>query len=227
MQDCAMQKSKTLLLTHQDISEDSSKDIKKVAKGAGISFIGSATGRGLSILCQIIIARFFGTEVFGLYTLGLVVLRITELVARFGLDTGAMRFVSISQKDKAGKVKGTLISASFISFINGIVIGGLVYCFAGFVSEAIFHKSELTDSIQTFAICIPFMATMMVVAGASQGFQTTKYSVYIKDIIQPSLNIVFLISFITTGFGILGVIHAFVISHVIALLAGFYFQTVS
>ncbi|HHT9138483.1 MAG TPA: flippase [Candidatus Wunengus sp. YC60] len=218
-----MIQKRTTTMISQSISADSARDVKKVAKGAGISFVGSATGRGLSILCQIIIARSFGTEVFGLYTLGLVVLRITEIVARFGLDTGAMRFVSMSQKDNAGKVKGIFISASFISFINGIVIGGIVYYFAGFVSEAIFHKSELTDVIKTFAICIPFMTTMMVIAGASQGFQTTKYSVYTKDIIRPSANMVFLIPFILFHFGIFGVIYAFVISHAIALLAGFYF----
>ncbi len=217
-----MQKSETRSLTHQDASEDLARDVKKVAKGAGISFIGSATGRGLSILCQIIIARFFGTEVFGLYTLGLVVLRMTELLARFGLDTGAIRFISMYRKDNSGKVKGVLIGAYRLSFINGILIGGLVYYFAGFVSETIFHKPELTEVIQTFAVCIPFMATMMVVAGASQGFQTTKYAVYTKDIIQPLLNIVFLISFITLGLGIFGVIYAFIISHAIALLAGFY-----
>ncbi|KXK28278.1 MAG: hypothetical protein UZ01_02763 [Candidatus Brocadia sinica] len=209
----------------QNVSDDSAKDVKKVAKGAGISFIGSVTGRCLWLLCQVIVARYFNAEVFGLYTLGLMVLKIAELIARFGLHAGAMRFVSIYRKDAPGKVKGIFISASLISFVNGLLLAGIVYFFADFISGTIFHKPTLTEIIKSFTPCIPFMATMMVVAVASQGFHTTKYAVYIKDIIQPSVNIICIIPFILLGFGISGVISAFIISHAVALLAGFFFIT--
>lgn len=207
------------------VSEDSANDIKKAAKGAGISFIGSAVGRCLFFVYQVIIARFFSTEVFGLFTLGLVIINITDILARLGLHTGAMRFVSIYRNDDPGRVKGVLIIASIISFISGIVMGGLVYFYAGFISESIFHKPALIDVIRTFAVCVPFMATTMVIATASQGFHTTKYAAYIKDIIQPSINIVLAILFLYLGFGLVWIITAFVISHAIAFLVGFYFIT--
>ena len=124
----------------QNVSDDSAKDVKKVAKGAGISFIGSVTGRCLWLLCQVIVARYFNAEVFGLYTLGLMVLKIAELIARFGLHAGAMRFVSIYRKDAPGKVKGIFISASLISFVNGLLLAGIVYFFADFIYGTIFHK---------------------------------------------------------------------------------------
>ena len=128
----------------QNVSDDSAKDVKKVAKGAGISFIGSVTGRCLWLLCQVIVARYFNAEVFGLYTLGLMVLKIAELIARFGLHAGAMRFVSIYRKDAPGKVKGIFISASLISFVNGLLLAGIVYFFADFISGTIFHKPTHT-----------------------------------------------------------------------------------
>ncbi len=205
------------------MEDNLSKDIKKVAKGAGISLVGSFAGKGLWFLCQVIIVRFLGVEVFGLYVLGLTLLKITELLARAGLHYGAIRFVSIYFKSKPEKVKGTLISAFVISFANGIFIGTLVYLFAEVISESIFHKPELTGVLKSFAIGIPFVATMMVTASASQGFHTTKYSVYIKDIVQPLVNIVFVLLFILWGFGISGVIIAFILSHLFALLAGLYF----
>jgi O-antigen/teichoic acid export membrane protein len=218
-----MQESKTLLLTHQNISEDSAKDLKKTAKGAGITLIGSVIGRCLFFVYQVIIARFFSIEVYGLFTLGLTVMRIADLLARLGLSMGAMRFVSIYRKKDHGRVKGVLISAPIISFISGIALGGLVYFYAGFISEFVFHKPGLTNIVKTFAPGVPFMATMMVVAMASRGFHTTKYNVYIKDIIQPSTNIALVILFLYLGFGLVGVIAAFVISYAIALLVGFFF----
>jgi len=209
--------------TLYDITEDSVNDIKKVARGAGTSFFGIATGRAFWFLSQVIIARFFGAEVFGLYVLGFTVLKMTELLARLGLHAGAMRFVSIYRNDDPGKVKGVLISALLISFANGIFIGGLVYFFAGFISESIFHKQELTDVIRTFALCAPFMATMMVVAWNSRGFQTTKYDVYIRNIVQPVVNISLILLFVLLGLGFYSVIIAFVISHTIAVVVGLYF----
>jgi O-antigen/teichoic acid export membrane protein len=207
----------------QTTIEDTSRDAKKVAKGAGISFIGSAMGRGFWFLCQVILARFLGPEIFGVYVLGLTVLKITELFTRLGLHAGALRYISMYRKEDPGQVKGVIISAPLITFLNGILIGGIVYYFASFIATAIFHKPELTNVIKTFAFCTPFMAAMNVIANASLGFHTAKYLVYIKDIIQPSVNLVLVILFIKLGLDISWIIGAFVISHVIALVPGIYF----
>lgn len=210
-------------MVSESISKDSEKDIKKVAKGAGITLIGSIIGRLFLLGSQIIIARFFDKEVFGLYVLGFTVLRLTELLARLGLSVGAMKFVSMYRKDDPGRVKGVLISAPLISFINGILIGCPVYFFAGFIATTFFHNPAVTGCIKMFSLCTPFMAAMGVVALSSRGFHITKYSVYIKDIIQPAANIVCIIIFVWLGFGIFWVINAFMISHVIALAAGLFF----
>jgi len=209
--------------SQQNISEETANDIKKVAKGAGISFIGSVAGRGLWLVCQIIIARTIGPEVFGLYILGLVVTKIAGELSRLGLQGGALRFVSIHRRVEPGKVKGTIISATLISFIVGTFMGCIVYVFAGNISENIFHNPALTDIIKAFTICIPFLSTMMVIAKVSQGFHTTKYSVTIVHIIQPSANILCVVIFILLGFGISGIVYAYIISHVFALFLGLFF----
>ncbi len=211
-------------LQQHKIYEDN--DIKKLAKGAGTFFIGSIAGRSLWVVCQIIIARTLGPEVFGLYILGLVVAKISGELARLGLNSGAMRFVSIYRRCEQGKVKGTIISAILISFIVGIIIGGLVYVLSGFISGNIFHNAALIDVIKGFAPCIPFLSTMLVVSAATRGFHTTKYSVTIVHIIQPSVNILCVVIFFLLNFGISGAIISYFISHTIATLAGFYFISV-
>jgi O-antigen/teichoic acid export membrane protein len=67
--------------------EENKRDIEKLAKGAGTTLIGSVIGRGTWFLCQVIIARLYGAEIFGMYALGLTVLKISEIFARFGLHT--------------------------------------------------------------------------------------------------------------------------------------------
>ena len=213
-------------MNQQAISEDRASDIKKFAKGAGIGMVGSMTGRGLWFACQVIIARSLGPEVFGLYILGLVVAKISGELSRLGLQGGAMRFVSIFRQDEPGKIKGAIISATLVSFIVGTLMGGLVYILSGPISENIFHSPALTDVIRAFTICIPFLSTMMVVSGILLGFHTTKYSVTMVHIIQPSANILCVIIATLLNFGIIGVIISYFVSHTIATLIGLYFISI-
>jgi len=207
-------------------NRESADDMKKVAKGAGITFAGTVSGRGLWFLSQVIIARSFGAEVFGLYIIGLMVLKVTELIARLGLDSGAMRYVSIHRKTSPSSVKGVLLCSLLLSFVNGVFTGLIVYYLAGFISGVIFHNPELKGIIRLFAFSVPFMSAMMVTATASQGFHTAKYLVYIKDIIQPLANIVLIVLSLALGFGITGVCVAFMASYLIALAAGLYLLSV-
>ncbi|MCF6149521.1 MAG: oligosaccharide flippase family protein [Candidatus Kuenenia sp.] len=207
----------------QAISEDTAKDVKKFAKGASFSFIGSVIGRVIWFISQVITARFLGTEVFGLFILGLLVVKISSQIARTGLNAGALRFVSMYRNEDIKRTKGVLINSFSISFFNGILLGAITYFSSDFISESIFHKPHLSEIAKTFAFSIPFLSTLHVVAFASRGFQTTKYSVYIVEIIQPSLNLLLIIAAIYLDFGILGIICAYIVSHGIALLAGYYF----
>jgi len=207
----------------QTISEETATDVKKVAKGAGTAFIGSVIGRAIWLTCQVIVARYLGTEIFGLYVLGLVVSKIFAQLARLGLQCGAMRFVSIYRQNELGKVKATIISATLITFLVGTLFGGLVYVFAYSISETIFHNPALTEIIKMFALSIPFLSTMMVVAAVSRGFHTIKYSVTMVHIVQPSVNILSVIIFILLDFDIFGIICAYIISHVIAVSLGLFF----
>ncbi|MDR4507101.1 MAG: flippase [Candidatus Brocadiaceae bacterium] len=209
--------------TLSKLSDDSANsDAKKVIKGAGISFFGTVTGRCLFFVSQVIIARCFSPEVFGLYILGQTVSNITALFARLGLHSGAMRFVSIYRKDDIRRLKGVLLISPLIPFLNGILLGGLVYFFADKIAVRIFQKQELTDIIKNFVPCIPFIASTAVIAMASRGFHTAKHSMYINDIIQPVTNISFLILFIKLGYGIFGVVLAFVLSCAMANFVGIF-----
>jgi len=207
----------------QKITEDIKNDVEKVAKEGGISLLGNILGKGLFFVTQIVIVRLFGTEVFGLYVLGITVAKMIEIVSRFGLDFGSMRFVSIYYKDDAARTKGIILSSIGISFIGSIVIGVLLYLSAGFISETFFYKPELKEVIRAFSICIPFVSTTFVVASTTQGFHTTKYAVYIREIFQPAINILFILIFYFTSLRLMGAIFAFAISYFFTFILSLYF----
>jgi O-antigen/teichoic acid export membrane protein len=196
----------------------SEEDIKKVAKGAGTTLIGSIAGGGFNFLSQILIARVLGVEAFGLYALGFAAVRICETLARLGLNMGGMRFVSIYKDESRSKLKGVLISATGISLLNGILIGIILYFSSDFIAQKIFHKANLTEALQLFALSIPFVSSMEVASSLLLGFHTTKYTVYARNFVQPVTYIFLIIFFYFNGFRLDGVIYAFILSHVVAFI---------
>lgn len=202
-----------------------SRDVTKAARGSALSFVGAAAGRGAWFLCQAIIARSFGPGIFGLYMLAVTVLKIADLMCRFGLHLGTMRFIALYRYDDPARVKGLLLSSTTISLVSGTIVGGCIYFSSGLVANAIFHKPELASFIRMFSFAVPFMAAMMVVATASQGFHTTRYAVLVRDIVQPSISLLLVLILTFSGTGIMGLVLAFDVSYALALGVGIFLLT--
>ena len=79
--------------------ENSEQFLLKVAKGAGIAFIGTAVGMLLAYISMLIIARFLGPEDYGLISLASAVTTIASTVVLVGMPEGIVRFVSFIREE--------------------------------------------------------------------------------------------------------------------------------
>jgi len=199
------------------------QDITKVAKGAGITFSGSIIGKGLFFLTNLLIASLLGAEAFGLYNLAFVTVKICEIISGMGLKAGGMKFTSLYRDSDFARLKGVLVSGSSLSILNGTIIGLILFWLSGSISDFVFHKPTLRPCLEWFSFSIPFTSGVAVVSGLLLGFQTTKYTVYVRDLIQPITNIILVLVFYSMGFGLNGVILSFFLSHCIALLSGLFY----
>ncbi len=206
-----------------EISNFSHEDINKLAKGSGTTLIGESFGKGLFFFTQLLLAWFLGVEAFGLYSLGLALARSADIFARLGLSTGGMMFVSTYKDHSPENVKGVILSAVGISLLNGIVIGAGIYFCAHVLAVSLFHKPELSEVFKLFSYSIPMVAAMTTFSSLLQGFHSTKYTVYIRDFVQPINNLVFIVLFAYAGNGLPGAIFAYTLSHLFGLVFGFYY----
>jgi len=92
------------------------KELTILTKGAGLFTVGHIISVGLNFVATLVLARFLGASTYGLYSLGLIVLSISSLIARFGLNNGALK------------------SIYYFSF--GSWIGNWVYCLYIFFSNS-------------------------------------------------------------------------------------------
>jgi O-antigen/teichoic acid export membrane protein len=192
---------------------------KKVAKGAGITFGGSIIGGVLLYVTLLIIARFLGAELLGIYLLGYAIFSFLALLARIGLDSGSLRYVSIYNEDQdRNRIKGVLIQSFLISFLAGLGNGIVSYFGSEWIATTIFKIEELDKIIRIFSFGIPFMATMFIAATATRGFQKMQYFVYVVNIFQPLSKLCLILIFYWVGLKLYGVVWAAVISAVLGLL---------
>ncbi|NEO30248.1 MAG: flippase [Symploca sp. SIO3C6] len=197
--------------------------IKKIAKGAGTSFVGQVISSGLKYLTQVTLARLLSTELFGLYTLGVVLYRLGELFSRMGLDIGTVRYVSIYHDARDHqRLKGVLLQAIGLPFIGGTIFGIIMFLASTSIAQEVFNEPNLASIIRVFAIALPFGASMTVGASATTGFKIAKYQTYISELLLPSINLLLAILLCTLGFGLWGAAIAWLIAVIITLAVTVY-----
>ena len=95
----------------------------KIAKESTITFSGLVYGNINRYLYTALLARWVGAEFLGIYSLANAIMLISEVLAKMGLETGIMRFVSQLDRDfDKVKVQKLIGSALKMTFIFSLII---------------------------------------------------------------------------------------------------------
>lgn len=180
--------------------------IKKIAKGAGIVFIGTGIGMFFAYLASVIVARLLGPSDFGLISLASTVATIASTIVLVGMPEGIVRFIALYKGvNDQGRIKSVIISSLSIVVPLSLVAGLFLFFFSDLISIRIFNKPDLTMILKIFSFSIPFYSIFAIFIYAIGGFQELKYMVYIRDIFQNSVRLFFILILLLLGYGIYGV----------------------
>ena len=153
----------------------------KIAKESTITFSGLVYGNINRYLYTALLARWVGPEFLGIYSLANATMLISEVIAKMGLETGVMRFVSQlhPQIDNA-KIQKVIGSALKMTFMSSLIIMIALVISSGSIVKMLSESSFLKYVIIIFSIAIPFNALTSVAAFATQGFKRLKYKIFVK-----------------------------------------------
>ncbi|MGB3634444.1 MAG: oligosaccharide flippase family protein [Rubrobacteraceae bacterium] len=197
--------------------------VAKVARGAGISSVGQGTGRVLGVVTQAVLARTFGTSLFGIYTLCIAIVSAANILSQFGLDNGVVRYVAhYRAREDTARMRGTIIQAVWITFGISLVVAVAIFFGAGFFASA-FEEPRLESVLRYFAFGLPFFALMSILVWATQGFQTVTYATYTQQILRPLIYFVFVVGVYLLGASLAGVAVAYAVSMALGVLIGLYY----
>ena len=160
----------------------------KIAKETTITFSGMIYGNINRYIYTALLARWVGIEYLGIYSIANAIMLIGEVVAKVGLETGVMRFVSqLDSQKETIQIQKVIYSSLKMTIIFSIGILIIILSSSSLL-VSIFNGTPLLHTIIIlFAFIIPFNAITLVSAYATQGFKLLKYKVITTQIINPTI----------------------------------------
>ena len=180
--------------------QKNSNSQKTILNEAFISFSGMTAGSVFRYLFSIIMARFLGAQMLGIYSLSNAILRVAEIFALSGLDNGVLRFVSRDVKDK-NSVENAIFSSIKTGLITSLIISIILFFNAEWIVNNFFNQEDfLATAIKVFSISLPFSVMTLIASHATQAFKILKYKIFVNQLVNPfTLLIGFIFSFLIFG----------------------------
>jgi O-antigen/teichoic acid export membrane protein len=207
--------------------EEDDTNVAKVARGAGISTAGQGIGKLLAFATQPVLARLLGVQFYGFYTAGVALINGLQILSRFGMENGVVRYVAhYREHEDEARVRGTIVMALLFPIAISLVLSAVLFFGAGFIADSGWLKengSTMVSVLRGFAFVLPFFVFMSMTAWATQGFKTVTYAAYIQQLIRPSLFLILVGVCYLLGAKIFGVIAAYALAMFIAGLVGLYY----
>lgn len=174
--------------------------LKKIVKTSMLVFMGVILSKVLTYIYRGIIARYFGAEVFGLFSLAIVASGWFSSIASFGLDSGLSRYIPFYRgKNQKDKIRYLFRYTLHVYIFSGIIFGILLFIFSGTISLKIFHEPGLIPFLRIFSIILPPSLFVSPLLGTLKSYEKMGWHSFIFNIFQNLTKVLFLIFFIVLG----------------------------
>lgn len=198
--------------------------LKKIMRGAGIFTIGVVFSKFITYFTRIFIARYFGPEEYGLFSLGLAVIGFFSAFGVLGLHAGVSRYIPFYMiKNEEPRIRGVLTFSLVAASLVSLIIGGALFLASHQIAVQIFNNPALESMLKVFAVSIPFASLFSILTSAFEGFQKIEYRIYTEKIILNVLKLVFIIFVGVSGYGAFGIAFAYTLATVLTFFAALYF----
>tara|TARA_Y100000310_G_scaffold329947_1_gene400687 strand:+ start:10718 stop:12301 length:1584 start_codon:yes stop_codon:yes gene_type:complete len=201
--------------------------LKLLFKTSFFVLIGFFISKILAYSYRVIIARYFGAEIYGVYSLSLVIIGWFIAIASLGLLEGTLRYIPLYRGKKTNKQKQKIRYifkiSSLILIFSTIAITIVSYLSADFIALNIFHNSNLKIFLQIFSFMIPFWVFATYFLTILQAFEKIKQRIFIERIIQGIVKLSALIFLIYLGLNMYAILFSFFIGIFIIFLVGYFY----
>ncbi len=203
-----------------DESKEFNSSLRLIARSSVVVFIGLFLAKIFSYVYRLIIARNYGPEAYGLFSLGLVMVSWIGVIAIFGLNDGLLRYIAMLRGKNQQKRINYLFKKSFYLLLATGLLGGiLLFVFAPFISNNIFHEPGLTAFLRILSLSLPLSVIMSVFQSVLRAYEKVNLQVFLSTILTNLLQVGFIIFFVFLGIGAISIPLSYTIGVFVVFLA--------
>lgn len=200
------------------------RGLRLMAKSSMIVFVGLILSKVLTYLYRIIIARYFGPEVYGLFSLALMIIGWFIAFSAFGLAEGILRYIPFYRgKGEYNKIRYVLKSSLIILSFSSITSAIILFFLSGFISINLFHNSDLIIFLKIFSILIPLSILSSVFLAVMRAFEKISWYSFFVNILQNAARVVFLVLLIFVGLKSNAVSFSYFLGALVILVCSYFF----
>jgi len=195
------------------IAEDS-------VRGGFFLVSGTAVSTVVMAIASILVARFLGPELYGQYTLALVVPSLLFLFTDLGINQGIIKFTaSFRARGETNRLAKIVKYAMLLKVAVGTVIFVINYALAGWFAVTFLQRPDLVFYIQIASTSVVFQVIFTTATSAFVGFDKAEYNAITSNIHAIAKTITS-IALVIVGFSVAGALLGYVAGYVIAAGAG-------
>ncbi|MFH1358681.1 MAG: flippase [archaeon] len=196
--------------------------LKRLVKTSIFVFLSLILSKIFTYLYRIIIARSFGAEVYGLYSLAMMVTGILIAFSALGLGAGILRYFSYYRgKKETSKIKYILRSSSKILILSSIFFMLFQFFSAEFIAVNLFHDESLILYLKWFSITIPLLTIGYIFIYALKSFEKTNWSSFSENISQNLVQFIFIVLLIFLGLREISIMFSHIAGAAFLFIIGF------
>ena len=179
------------------------RDTRDIARGASANALG-VIARTLLVAFYVMLARFYGAELTGLFLLSRASIEMLSKLGLLGMDRailarGAMNHAAQDEAALYRAVAQALTFGLLASVTMSCLLQGLATPISRFVEQP-----ELVTPLKIMAWSIPFLLVSAVFLFATRSLRVMRYEIYTKSVLEPFVLLVLGILFYFIGLGIEG-----------------------
>lgn len=163
----------------------------RVRRNAIYLFLGVVVANLASFLFRALLAREFGPDGFGVFSLALMTTSIATMIALLGLPDGVVTFVSKFHEGEEYDRAAGVVAASFgLSLGMAVLLAVIVILAAPFLSTRVFDSPALADVLWWFAWVVPANVIVDISAAYFLGIQRGGYNTLLKQVVPKTALLV-------------------------------------
>lgn len=199
------------------------KNFREVLHGAAAVLAMRLLGAALMFAFNVMLARVLGAKETGIFVLALMVVSITSVIGRIGLDNTMLKYIAISASSNDWPaVGGVFYRGLLISTLLSGLLALALYGLAPWMTVALFHKAELLPVLEWMLLGIVPMALVALLGESLKGLKRVGRSALVQSVIVPPVAIAGLY-LLARSYAVQGVAVGYVLANVLAMAIGFVF----